>query len=84
MIIYFYSKFIPAEISARRFSKSNQDSMDSLLQTYGLADVRETIDKAKELIGQPYKPQVYSIPTLLAKYEQVKKNFTNKQQTIHL
>lgn len=86
MITYFYSKLIPAETSSKRFIKTNQDSMEALLKTYGLADVRDTIDKAKELIGKPYKPQVQSITALIAKYEQVRaeKQIIKHQATTHL
>lgn len=72
LILYFYSKLVPAETTGRRFSSTNRKAMDSLLSTYGIQDVRATIDKAKELLGKPYKPQVQSVLTLLAKYEQIK------------
>lgn len=72
LILYFYSKLVPAETTGRRFSAANRKAMDSMLSTYGIPDVRATIDKAKELLGKPYKPQVQSVATLLAKYEQIK------------
>ncbi len=72
MILYFYSKLMPAEQTGRRFAKANYKDMGAMLSTYGEKDVRETIDKAKDLLGKSYKPQVQSVQTLLAKYEQIK------------
>lgn len=72
MLLYFYGKLVPAETTGRRFAPQNRKAMDSMLSTYGEKDVRETIDKAKELLGKQYKPQVQSVQTLLAKYEQIK------------
>lgn len=72
MLLYFFGKLVPAEQSGRRFAPQNRKAMDSMLSTYGEKDVRETIDKAKELLGKQYKPQVQSVQTLLAKYEQIK------------
>ena len=72
LVMYFYSRLSPATPIPRQMAASNRTAMDSLLSTYELKDVRETIDKAKELLGKPYKPQVQSIQTLVAKYEQIK------------
>lgn len=80
LLLYFFSKLVPAETTGRRFSAANRTAMDAMLSTYGISDVRATIDKAKDLLGKPYKPQVQSPLTLLAKYEQVKADKIIKHQ----
>lgn len=72
LVMYFYSKLSPATPIPRQMAASNRTSMDSLLSTYNIRDIRDTIDKAKEMLGKPYKPQVQSIQSLLSKFEAIK------------
>lgn len=84
LLLYFFSRLVPAEQTSKRFSPTNRKAMDALITTYTIPVVRETIDKAKELLGVPYKPQVQTIASLLAKFEQIKPKQFTKSTAIRL
>lgn len=70
MLIYFYKTLLPGV--GLIFSPTNRKKLDDLITAHGLKDVRETIDKAKTLLGVQYAPQISNISVFATKYLTIK------------
>jgi hypothetical protein len=83
MLIYFYEVLLPG--SPKIFSPTNRKVLDSLITAHGLKDLRDTIDKAKSLLGVQYAPQISNISVFATKYLTIK-NYQRGgyQPTIHI
>lgn len=70
MLLYFYATLLPG--AAIVFSPTNRKALDGLITAHGLKDVRDTIDKAKTLLGVTYAPQISNISVFATKYLTIK------------
>lgn len=83
MLMYFYLTLLPGV--SMIFSPTNRKALDGLITSHGLKDVRDTIDKAKSLLGVQYAPQISNISVFATKYLTIK-NYRNMgyQPVVHI
>lgn len=79
LLVYFYSKLVPAETSARRFVKSNQEAMDMLITTYTKEDIRNTIDVAETNLRSGVYPKVTTPVQFLNHYKELNSKLLSNQ-----
>lgn len=70
LLTYFYMTLLPG--APKIFSPTNRKALDGLITAHGLKDVRDTIDKAKSLLGVQYAPQISNISVFATKYLTIK------------
>lgn len=79
LLVYFYSKLVPAETSARRFVKTNQEAMDMLITTYTKDDIRATIDVAESNLRTGVYPKVTTPVQFLNHYKELNSKLLSNQ-----
>lgn len=73
IIFKFRGLFCPAEDLPKLYAMEKRSgSARKLLSVYSSEEIIKVMDRAKELAGQPYKPQVSSWPSLVSKFELVR------------
>jgi len=80
LLVYFYDKLVPAEKSARRFIKTNQEAMDMLITTYSRDDIRATIDVAESNLRTGQYPKVINPVQFLNHYKELESQKRSSQQ----
>jgi hypothetical protein len=78
MLMYFYHTLLPGVGVVH--SPTNRKAIDGMITAHGIKDLRETIDKAKSLLGVQYAPQISNISVFATKYLTIKNYKSNKIQ----
>jgi DNA-binding Lrp family transcriptional regulator len=73
-IIYkFQQLFCPAESIPKLYAMEKRSgSARKLLAAYSPDEIIKVMERAKDLVGKPYQPQVSSWPSLVSKFENIK------------
>lgn len=82
LILYFYSKIIPAVSPV--FSEANRKAFDSILGlSTGIQEVRDTIDKAEKILSEPYNNnlKVSSIVAFAQKFKLIQSHVSTVKKT---